>query len=267
MTRQTTIADYLRATAVAAWGLSFAWLLLSGQLTTYLSPSLWWLALGGLIMALAFMVGLFVTTGTDLFHTHSSPTNAISRFAIMCFPLAYMMMGSPARSLGSHDLQNRSLDELFAGRPTKQANAQPAQPPKASQPSASQAAAAPPSEPADPAAPVSFDEMNIMNIVYDLMEPDDVLHVETVGMFGRSSRVPAGHGVLFRFVMTCCAADAQPVAVVLKADDLADLAEDQWIRVTGTARLTEVDGRERPLLTAESVEKIDPPSNPYLSPY
>lgn len=67
--------------------------------------------------------------------------------------------------------------------------------------------------------------------------------------------------VLARLVITCCAADARPVEVEIRADQAP--ARDTWLRVTG--RYAGVDPAQSsfPVLTATSVTAIKQPTNPY----
>lgn len=71
-----------------------------------------------------------------------------------------------------------------------------------------------------------------------------------------------------RFVMSCCAADAQAIGLVVQWDDAATLREDRWVRVRGTIAIGEFDGALVPIIIADDqgVEAIDQPQNPYLYP-
>jgi uncharacterized membrane protein YcgQ (UPF0703/DUF1980 family) len=68
---------------------------------------------------------------------------------------------------------------------------------------------------------------------------------------------------MYRHVMTCCAADAQPVNLLLAMDRPAYLREHSWIAVTGT--LTNTRPGVPALIEVESMKAVDEPKNPYLS--
>ncbi|HRW37061.1 MAG TPA: TIGR03943 family protein [Aquihabitans sp.] len=81
-----------------------------------------------------------------------------------------------------------------------------------------------------------------------------------------------GGFVLARFVMTCCAADAQPLLVTVLWDDEPP-PKDAWATVTGThlpaAADTAPEERieaENIVVEASSVEVIDQPADPYETP-
>jgi uncharacterized repeat protein (TIGR03943 family) len=95
--------------------------------------------------------------------------------------------------------------------------------------------------------------------------PDNVgRQVVTEGMVDRIKDLPAGSIVLFRFAITCCAADAQPVGVLVTGEGLDSLAKDTWVRISGKLATTRVKGDDVPTIQAATVERIRPPSDPYL---
>lgn len=71
---------------------------------------------------------------------------------------------------------------------------------------------------------------------------------------------------LTRFVVTCCAVDAQPVGVPVQLagwDDELDV--DQWVRVEGGFQTNRSAASSEPVaLVPESIEQVDQPSDPYL---
>ena len=72
---------------------------------------------------------------------------------------------------------------------------------------------------------------------------------------------PGGFQVA-RLVITCCAADAQPVVVAVQAATPAP-ARDTWVTVTGTfAGMSPTDATV-PVLRADAVTPVGEPANPY----
>lgn len=70
--------------------------------------------------------------------------------------------------------------------------------------------------------------------------------------------------VLIRMVMTCCAADAQAVALPIEPLKKPDMGEMAWVRVTGRAAFPLIGGKRTPLIQNAVLEKIEPPEEPYL---
>lgn len=72
------------------------------------------------------------------------------------------------------------------------------------------------------------------------------------------------HFMLSRFIITCCAVDAQPVGVYVLYDWKPRFAKDEWVRVNGSWDIIEIDGLRTLTLIPEEIENIPIPSNPYL---
>lgn len=69
---------------------------------------------------------------------------------------------------------------------------------------------------------------------------------------------------LFRFVIWCCIADAQPAAVLVEYTTREKPKENKWVRVEGSADLTEVDGQTGVIIRNALASSIPIPKDPYL---
>ncbi|MCB0076376.1 MAG: TIGR03943 family protein [Anaerolineales bacterium] len=103
-----------------------------------------------------------------------------------------------------------------------------------------------------------------------LYEPDNPRvqgqAIEVEGFVWRDSTLPEGQIMLSRFVVSCCSADGLAIGMPVAADSTLDLANDQWLRVSGTVGLQERDGRKEAIILAESLTPIEQPAEPYLYP-
>jgi len=84
---------------------------------------------------------------------------------------------------------------------------------------------------------------------------------EKVGAMGfvvRTPTTPPGHFLLVRFLITCCAADASPAAVLVRWPKAETLKGNQWVKVYGQ---TEPKGK---VLAADEVIEVSEPKKPYL---
>ncbi|MBI9074494.1 MAG: TIGR03943 family protein [Desulfatibacillum sp.] len=84
--------------------------------------------------------------------------------------------------------------------------------------------------------------------------------VLTEGMYHAPKDSPEGYGMVFRFYVTCCAADAVPVGIFARGKGLDSLKNDQWVRVRGIVRLEPILGQELPSMEVSQVEKLPPPA-------
>jgi uncharacterized repeat protein (TIGR03943 family) len=90
-------------------------------------------------------------------------------------------------------------------------------------------------------------------------------HVQLTGFL---TAAPGGGWYLTRMLVTCCAADAQPIKVGL-AGDVPGAHADAWVTVVGdytTRTATDtVNGATIPFLTVVSAQPTTQPANPYES--
>lgn len=67
-----------------------------------------------------------------------------------------------------------------------------------------------------------------------------------------------------RMFMTCCAADARPVATLVEAEKKPEFAEMAWVKITGTATFPIENGRRIAVLKSNKVEATKPPDESML---
>ena len=67
-----------------------------------------------------------------------------------------------------------------------------------------------------------------------------------------------------RMFMTCCAADARPVATLVESAQKPAMPEMSWIKITGTATFPIENGRRIAVLKADKVELTPPPEESML---
>lgn len=87
-----------------------------------------------------------------------------------------------------------------------------------------------------------------------------------VSGFIYDSELDADTALLARFVLTCCAIDAQPVSMPVEITNWQnEYQEDDWIEVEGQIKQKNVDGSPILVLIPDSVTRIEEPSNPYAN--
>ncbi|MBN9240583.1 MAG: TIGR03943 family protein [Micrococcales bacterium 70-64] len=90
--------------------------------------------------------------------------------------------------------------------------------------------------------------------------------VDVVGFITPDPDDPQNMFYVSRFVVTCCAVDAQPTGIpVFLANWQDTYATDDWVQVTGTfATNPSTASSQSVALKTDSVTKVDQPSEPYL---
>jgi uncharacterized repeat protein (TIGR03943 family) len=77
-------------------------------------------------------------------------------------------------------------------------------------------------------------------------------------------QLPANYLMLSRFVITCCAADAYPVALPVKFTGTRQTyPQDSWLQVKGKAIVETFGGSRQLVIEANELQPIAAPKNPY----
>jgi uncharacterized repeat protein (TIGR03943 family) len=90
---------------------------------------------------------------------------------------------------------------------------------------------------------------------------------KVVGFVYRDERFGTEEFMVGRFVISCCAADAAPLGLVVHWPETSTLENDQWVEVSGRFQAGEFDGEPMPILMADKITPTDVPDQPYLYPY
>ncbi|WP_310423572.1 TIGR03943 family putative permease subunit [Chamaesiphon sp. VAR_48_metabat_135_sub] len=97
-------------------------------------------------------------------------------------------------------------------------------------------------------------------------EPDAYLgqKVNINGFVFYPKDLPANYLMLSRFVITCCAADAYPVALPVKfIGTRQNYPQDSWFQVKGKAIVETFSGSRQLVIEASEIKSIPTPKNPY----
>ena len=90
------------------------------------------------------------------------------------------------------------------------------------------------------------------------------LKVRMVGFVVRSEEAPADILMVVRFKITCCAADATPVAVAARWAKAGAFTSDTWVEVRGRVERQMIQGREVTVIVADEVREVAQPDQPYI---
>lgn len=89
---------------------------------------------------------------------------------------------------------------------------------------------------------------------------------DVIGFVYHDRRLTGTQFLTGRFAVSCCVADAMAIGVVTEWRDSTALADNSWVRVRGTIKVAQVEGKPIPLIIAKSVEPTPTPELPYLFP-
>jgi uncharacterized repeat protein (TIGR03943 family) len=281
---------YLQSGILAVWGGVCVSFVASGRVSSYLHPSFhgWTLACGVVLLGLAAALLLFPaqTAGCcdDHGHQHGhephdcggahvpgSLRGQILSAAILVVPLLVAIPISPSQ-FGAVAVMNRGLAQSIVDLPGITAPTPFMEPPLPT-------ADGSPGEPGPPADTGSYLARNehgeiiasTVDLLYAAHLPEirsefENQEVEIVGQFfpARGNNPDGDRFSLVRMFVLCCAADARPVAITVRAPGTEDFPKMSWIKVGGTVRFPIEGGERVPVIDARSVEPSEPPAETFL---
>jgi uncharacterized repeat protein (TIGR03943 family) len=113
-------------------------------------------------------------------------------------------------------------------------------------------------------------KLEAVDLLMAAEHPETIREIEgqRVRFIGQFVPDSADRFKLTRFLMYCCAADAQPIRVRVDAGNapgFAPLASMAWAVATGTVHFREeIPGKRLPVVTLEKIESIPEPANKFL---
>ena len=251
------------------WVAAFAWLLSDGSYKTYLRPSLWPLLALGIVIGVGFLASTVV--GRPSPHGTVSSFETWLRASLLVLPLLYLVGAAHGQKLGTHALKafgRRKRTPATSASPATSAaptTASSASPGSSLDPAPGTAKSPAPATKATPAAKAPDKPTSLSKLTE---EPDKFKDkvVLTEGLVYKGEDLPAGYFMLFRFLIVCCAADASPVGILVASDKLAGLENDDWVAVTGTFTMQQIEGEDTPCLKPTKLDrkKAPPAEEQYL---
>jgi uncharacterized repeat protein (TIGR03943 family) len=110
-----------------------------------------------------------------------------------------------------------------------------------------------------------LDWIRIFNSATDL-SPYLGQAARVTGFVYHDPRLPANQFIVSRFVITCCAADASAIGMIVTWDNGNALKESTWVEVKGPVQASQLGGQPIPLIKAVLVQPVEQPDQPYLFP-
>jgi uncharacterized repeat protein (TIGR03943 family) len=238
---QQRVAGWVPFLVFGAWAGAFVYLLTSFRYMAFLRPEFGLLLAAALIIALGFSAACLPKRGGG-----EMSGSVLMRRMVLLLPVLYLIL-IPHETLKSNSFKTRfvGVSGLGAARGADGAD----------YPALS-----------DPVGSGERDQ-TILSL-YREAEHFQGRRVAFTGMVLRDETLKPYFGgrsvAVYRFLISCCVADAMPLAISVDEELVAGLANDKWVRVEGIFRVVVVDGNPVPLIEDGSVTPIDKPGFPYL---
>ncbi len=297
----TLFSRWLPCATLTTWSAILLTVFYTGRVRALLAPEFHpGVLIAGIVMALMALVFLLLPvdagccSATDCSHSLSRlASGKILTFLMLLLPISAAAVFSP-EGFSANLVKNRGLitDVTQLGgsarfnpappeMPLPGKDATPPAAPDAPGDAATPSVAAAAPAPAQPAEMAPGDYLQrtadgtIMAEVLDLLyaAQDNTLRkdfegkkIELIGQLMPDPAATAG-GKRFKAVrmfMTCCAADARPIAAAIESAELPSFPEMTWIKITGTSTFPIENGRRISVLQADKVEKTTPPEESML---
>ena len=271
---------WLPCATLAVWSAILLHFFFSGRIAAFLHPMFRnYVLLAGLVLAAMSAVFIFVPgdaeccTTAECGHPFSRlASGKMLTFLVLLLPVTVAAFFSPD-AFGKSAIQNRGIISdagALGTAPTKDAISKPV-----NDPLPTKTGDAPASSPAPgdylQRTPEGYIAAEVLDLLYAAQDnglrPD--FEGKTVQLIGQLMPDKSGSGTSPRFkvvrmFMTCCAADARPVATLVECEKLPDFPEMTWIKVTGTSTFPTENGRRTSVLAAKKIEKSNPPDETML---
>ena len=223
------------AAAMAAWAALFWWLLLTDRSFLYLSDRTDWVVPMGAIILTIAVAGRLWSARTP--HPEPLKRGDAWRLGAIVVPVVATVALPPA-ALGSYAASRRSSFVSSGYTST--------------------------------AEDIESGELTLVDVAGALRSREAMQalvaragsEVSFVGFVARDEGMPADEFMLSRFLVSCCVADALSIQVRIVGAPPGEIAQDDWVRVTGAMYPL---GREV-IVDASEVDPVPRPKRPYLNP-
>ncbi len=250
------LSFFAPAAVMSAWGTVMLHTFAAGRIQELLNPMFRsYVFIAGVILLVLSAIYLF------LYEPAANPAPALAptgrlrqllRWTVLLLPVVAASVLAPS-TLSATTMSNRSAMNSTTGvaaMPTM-GNATAAD--------VKQALAADPNQP----VPVEVTDLITLARSPDQMKTFVGRKVRTVGFI---ITAPNAAPKVLRWMMWCCAADAQPVSVELKGPLTGTYKDSEWYEIVGTAEFPSTLGQVSPRIDIDSVKPTTEPDEPYLSP-
>lgn len=90
--------------------------------------------------------------------------------------------------------------------------------------------------------------------------------VDVSGFVYREPSMGEDEFMVSRFTMSCCVADAYPIGMPVRSGAASEIATGAWVRVRGEVLGDYFQGEFAPTISADAIDLIEEPAQPYLYP-
>ena len=214
------------------WLNAYYWLLEGGRYQAFIQPKLWPLLILALMLLLAYTAAFISQFSSKSIITLQF--DAWVKAAILIVPVVFLWTVY-GQSLGADAFSKRVLNTDLSV-PLKRTNLKKL-----------------------PSGTFNENAATLLDLILYAEEFNGKL-VSVEGMVYRGAKVDKNSFKLFRFAVTCCAADALPFSIKVKTATEDNLHNDTWVRVEGLFNLETINDKQVSSILADKVLSIPTPA-------
>lgn len=219
------------------------YLLMSGQIVTFIAPSYVIIVKISTVLLAVFMIYLLVTFNKKK-ETITTGLSQVAPFLPIFVALFYIPTNSAVTTVAVMPQSDQvNIDGFFMGG---SGGATPEQTENTT---------------------LDFTNENFVSL-YNMIYSDDTVGGKKITITGFASldqRVGKGRFIIARMVMVCCAADMIPIGVICQAGEGMEFLDKNWYEVTGILTYEDTsDGSRQPIIMVTGDKKIEQPETPYV---
>jgi len=235
----------LKILTLFLWSLFLAWLLTFGKndLSRLLHPRLWWLVACGALLFFIFFIRQTLSIRSH--RAHPGTSRQWPALLLLCLPLLFFLQ-IPGARFTSDTFQLRRLSSTTLDSPDDSIVA------TVPSPGTDETTAA------DPTGEVSL--LQVYSKQEQYLDTEISVRCQTFV----DDRLPENTVMCYRYLITCCAADARPLFIFLQHPKTLAIENDAWISTRGKMTLIQNDNISVPALEIKDVLYVDEPAFPFL---
>ena len=233
-----TLLHVGRIVLLLFWASFFIYLLSFGRgaLAKLLHPGLWWLVGWGGVILLLF---LFVSLAGKAKQARKFPYMELTSQLVLLIPILFFIQFRTA-SFNESTFINRTVssDAIFRMQAFQEEVAR------------------------DMAEANGQGETPLTNLYF---QADKFIgkEVAVVCQAFVSENLPEQRMMCYRYLITCCAADAQPIFVFVNTEKIDEVDGERWVKIKGLVEYGGEEGKQVATINADSLEYVKEPAFPY----
>ena len=244
------------AAVMSAWGTVMLHTIASGHINRLLNPMFRsYVLIAGVALMLISVAYIWLYQAPETAGPALAPTGRLRqslRWLALLIPVVAAAMLSPDALSSTTSMNRAALNSTAGVTPMPSMS-------DATKADVDRALSADPNQP----VPVEVTDLITLSKTPEQMKSFAGRPVRSVGFIVQQA---GGTPKLLRWIMWCCAADAQPASVQLSGNVSGTFKEDQWYEVVGTAEFPSTLGQTIPRINVQTIKPTVEPDEPYLSP-